>query len=160
VIEIEKDNRFHDNKYVILIEKMYYRIKIWYRLFFGICIMNLILYILKIHNNYALVIYIPFWHCPITFLLLIVLQLKSEKSVFDYLERYYPEISEKIWINGRGNGLMNKLNYGKFYKGEYIEKGIDPVIDSIRNKKNITLLLFVPFMFLIIFTIIAEFFKR
>ena len=159
-IIIDGKERFYDDTIIKKFNKIYCRIKYWYIVFFMLCIMNLIIYVLKIHNNYGLIFSIPGVYWASSCIFLIILQLKSSKPDYDYLEEYYPEISNKIWIYGRDNGIMNNFNSGKFYRGDYIEKGIDPIIDIIRNKKTILPIFFIPFFQLLILGIIAEFFRR
>jgi hypothetical protein len=80
------------------------------------------------------------------------------KYDFDYIERYYPEISKKIWIGNRDNGIKKSLGYNHLYDIEY---GTDPIIDSMRNEsKKFIPMLAVPFCIALVNSIIAEFIRK
>jgi hypothetical protein len=159
-INVNGEDRFYDDSLRKIFDKYYFRIIIWYFIFFVFCIINLVLYIFKIHDNYNLVVYLPSWYFPLNCLLLIILITKIDKPDFDYIECYYPEISKKIWIYGRNNGILNNFNRAKFYLGKYVEKGVDSIIDIIRNRKSVFPLFLLPFLILIIITIVSEIFRR
>jgi len=77
------------------------------------------------------------------------------KHDFDYIEKYYPEISKKIWPMGRGNGIQLKIGFDLYYPDTS-----DEIIDEIvkKGKKKIPLII-IPFLIAILNVIIYEFIR-
>ena len=66
--------------------------------FLIICAINLFLYNKKIINNWDIIVYIPFLNFVFSFLFISIPCAIYSRLDFDYIEKYYPEISKKIWI--------------------------------------------------------------
>jgi hypothetical protein len=156
-MDLENNNqeRIYDNKYSKWRKKWYPKIGVWYFIFFVICVIVLFLYKKEITDNKEILIFIPFINWIISFLFIQISTAICNKPDYDYIERYYPEISKKIWIMGRDNGIMDRTAFNELYTIEY---GTDPIIDEIvEYKEKFIPLLIIPFIFAVINAIILEF---
>jgi len=108
--------------------KWYPKIKLWYFIFFIICVIILFLYKKGSIDNKNIIIFIPFLNWIISFLFISISSVICNKYDYDYIERYYPDISKKIWIMGRDNGIMNRMAFNELYS---VEHGTDSIIDEI-----------------------------
>jgi hypothetical protein len=150
--------RIYNDTYNKWTKKWYPFIKIWYFLFIIICVINLFLYNNEIIKNWDFIVTIPMYNFLISTVLIILPYLIYGKYDYDYIEKYYPEISKKIWIGNRGNGIMKKLGYNPLYDIEY---GADPIIDNMVCEREKFIPMFVvPFCIAIINSIIAEFIRK
>ena len=156
-IEINKTEKIYNDKYIKWTKKWYPFIKIGHFLFLIICIIILLLYKNNIINNLNIIWNISITYFIVSSLLIIIPLCAYRKFDYDYIEKYYPEISKKIWIYGRDNGIMNKMAFNELYSIEY---GSDPIIDDIIDTKESFFPMFiVPFVISVINIIIAEFIK-
>ncbi|GMO66292.1 MAG: hypothetical protein Ta2A_14430 [Treponemataceae bacterium] len=162
IVSINGEERDYDAHYAKWADKWYPAVKKWYVIFTIICLINLGLYIAKIHTNWNLVVYLPFVHCPVSFLFLMLLPYVTglKRSDYTYIDRYYPEVSKKIWVGGIDNGIMNKIENSAFYGGAYIDEGADSIIDKMRNRKQSPVLYFYPLLLSVVICIAAEFFRE
>ena len=156
IININGDDRFYNDTRYKWTRKWYPRLRMWYCIFVVLCIIILYLYYKEIISNKTFIMYMPFVHWILTFLFISIPNLMYSKYDYDYIETYYPELSKKIWIYGRENGIMRKYSNAFF---DY-ESGADIIIDDIMTKDQRKLpLLFAPFIIAIINTIIFEFIR-
>jgi hypothetical protein len=161
IVEIDGKEHFFDENKAIVDEKYNPIIKKLYYILFGINILNIVLYIKNIHDNWFFPILFPLFH---TFIYFIFWIIKSTKTNSDgdnqYIITYYPDIAKKIYIYGH----RFPMEWKNFVDGEYIGYNKDFILDDIRDRhnENISLLTMPIKLFLFFFisvTLISFIFK-
>ena len=155
IISINGEERYFNDTHIRWTKKWYPRIKIWLLVYAILCSLALHLYSRGIAINDFIFLYLPFIHWALLSLFILVPEAIHGKYHFDYIEKYYPEISKKIWVMGRGNGIRRKMGYDDFYPDNP-----DVIIEEIvtEGKKKIPLLI-LPFIIGMLNMIDFEFIK-
>ena len=152
VVNINVKEHFYNDNVAQLDDKWNQKIKIWYYIFIGINVLNLLLYINRVHPFHGLLIGLPFFHIFLTYIFWIVRAAKKNPNGDrQYIERYYPEVAKKLKFEER-----NSIGWMEFLAGEYIDFNKDIIIDNIRERTDENRSLMIrPFIICISFWIIS-----
>jgi hypothetical protein len=153
LVKINDEERYFDDtekkwgeKISPIREKCYYASYI-------INIINVILYLIKFHDNILLLMALPFCQLVIiTFADLIIRIITSMKGGDKkYIKTYYPELAKKLNIDYR-----NDFAWIAFINGKYVDYNKDIILDDIRvRRKEFMLSILRDFRIILFFLVIS-----
>jgi hypothetical protein len=163
-ILLEKNCKINFNSNIKKWDNKYFRIiKIWYIVFTISCLIGQYLYLKNIHDNDTILITMPFFHFPFTFLFWICrAYLNRPHGDKEYIFNYYPNIYKELYLRKneqykfyQNRRIKNMFFYNDFVNG-FLTSDDDEILNDIliRSKEQLILLIF-PFIFIIITVVIT-----
>ena len=154
LVKINDEERYFDDTEKKWDEKMSLIREKLYHISYVINIINVILYLVKIHDHILPLFLVPFCQVAVIAFVYSIIKIIASIKGGDkkYIKTYYPELAIKLSINGG----RNDFTWIAFINGKYIDYNKDTILDDIRiRRKEFMLSTFHDLKIIVIFFVVS-----